>query len=90
MTLKQAKKILNENKPKLVHLAEELIAKETLEGEELEAAFSGAAPPPSSKAAAKPAPVPAKAATKTKTKPARKKAPLIPTPFPEQAPATPD
>jgi len=84
-----ARKILTENKPRLVYLAETLIAKETLEGEELEAAFSGAAPPP--EAVAKPAPVSAEAKTKTK-KPSLKKAkaPLIPHPLPKQAPAASD
>lgn len=86
-----ATKILTKNKRKLVHIAKKLVAQETLEGEELEAAFSGTAPPPSSKATAKPAPVPVKAATKAKTKkPALKKAPLISPPFPEQAPVPSD
>ncbi len=35
-----ASKVLRENKPRLVHLAERLIAKENLEGAELEAAFT--------------------------------------------------
>ena len=85
-----ARKILTKNKPKLVCIAEKLVAQETLEGEELEAVFGEAAPSPPSEAVAKPAPIPAKAATKTKTKPALKKAPLVPSPFPEQAPATSD
>jgi len=41
-----ALKILTENKDKLTLLAESLVAKETLEGEALEAVFSGKAPPP--------------------------------------------
>jgi len=85
-----ARKILTKNKPKLVRIAEKLVAQETLEGEELEAVFGEAAPSPPSEAAAKPAPIPAKAVTKTKTKPALKKAPLVPHPFPKQAPATSD
>ena len=40
-----ALKILTENKDKLTLLAESLVAKETLEGEALEAVFSGKAPP---------------------------------------------
>ncbi len=35
-----AKKLLEENRPRLVHLAEKLLSKETLEGPELEAAFT--------------------------------------------------
>jgi cell division protease FtsH len=35
-----AKKLLAENRPRLVHLAKKLLVKETLEGPELEAAFS--------------------------------------------------
>ncbi|MDH5695469.1 MAG: ATP-dependent zinc metalloprotease FtsH [Dehalococcoidia bacterium] len=35
----KAKKILTENKSRLIHLAEKLVAQETLEGAELEAAF---------------------------------------------------
>lgn len=34
-----SKKVLEENKPRLVHLAERLLAKETPEGQELEAVF---------------------------------------------------
>jgi cell division protease FtsH len=41
-----AKKILTENKAKLVKLAEKLIAQETLEGEEMESIFSDAVPSP--------------------------------------------
>jgi cell division protease FtsH len=35
-----AKKILEENRPRLVHLTRKLLAKETLEGPELEATFT--------------------------------------------------
>jgi len=35
-----AKALLQENRPRLVHLAEKLIVKETLEGAELDAAFT--------------------------------------------------
>jgi cell division protease FtsH len=35
-----AKKLLKENRPRLIHLAKKLLVKETLEGPELEAAFS--------------------------------------------------
>ncbi len=64
-----ANKILTENKPKLIQIAERLITQETLEGEELEALFSGAptkpalepTPTPAAKADAKPKPIPKKA-----------------------------
>jgi cell division protease FtsH len=36
----KVREVLQENKPRLVHLAEKLISKETLEGPELEAAFT--------------------------------------------------
>ncbi|MDD5127273.1 MAG: ATP-dependent zinc metalloprotease FtsH, partial [Dehalococcoidales bacterium] len=72
-------KILTENKEKLKSLAEKLIAKETLEGPELEAAFGevGApkAPPP-----VKPTTTPAPVEPKVQTEPAEtpKKAPTVP------------
>ncbi|MBI2830024.1 MAG: ATP-dependent zinc metalloprotease FtsH [Chloroflexi bacterium] len=42
----RAKQVLTENKQKLVQLAERLIARETLEGDELEAFFNEPVPPP--------------------------------------------
>jgi len=83
-----AKKILAENKPKLIHVAETLIAQETLEGKELDSLLNQPVPSPVPEATATPTPTPAKATTKTKRMP--KKAPIIPQPFPKQAPATPD
>jgi cell division protease FtsH len=84
-----AQKILTENKPRLIHIAEKLIAQETLEGEELESVLSEPVPPPS-EATATPAPTPATTKAKTKPAPKLKKAPTIPHPLPKQAPATPD
>lgn len=83
-----AKKILTENKPKLIHVAETLIAQETLEGKELDSLLNQPVPSPVPQATATPTPTPARATTKTKRLP--KKAPIIPQPFPKQAPATPD
>ncbi len=80
-----AKKILTENKPKLVQIAEQLITEETIEGEVLEALFSGAVPPSSPKIKEKPASAAAKA--DTKAKPLPKKTPDI-VQQPKQAPAT--
>ncbi len=83
-----AKRVLTENKPKLIHVAETLIAQETLEGEELNSLLNQPVPSPVPQATATPTPTPAKATTKTKRLP--KKAPIIPQPFPKQAPATPE
>ncbi len=83
-----AKRVLAENKPKLIQIAEELITKETLEGDELEALFNEPTSAAMPEATATPTPTPAKATTKTKRMP--KKAPIIPQPFPKQAPAAPD
>ena len=80
-----AKKILTENRPKLIQIAEQLINQETIEGAELEALFNGPIPSPSSETKETPASTPARA--KNKTKPVREKAPDI-VQQPKQAPAT--
>jgi cell division protease FtsH len=81
----QAKKILTENKARLVHIAEKLIVQETIEGEELEATFTE---PLSTKAKAPSPPKPVAAATTAKAKPAAKKAKASPRLVPKQAPAS--
>jgi len=83
----QAKKILTENKPRLVHIAEKLIVQETMEGKELEATFTE---PIGTKAKAKapPTPKPVAEATKAQAKPAPKKAKVSPRLTPKQAPAS--
>jgi cell division protease FtsH len=81
----QAKKILTENKPRLVHIAEKLIAQETIEGEELEATFTE---PLSTKAKVPSAPKPVAEETKAKAKSAAKKAKVSPRLVPKQAPAS--
>ena len=73
-----AKTILTENKERLIKIAEELIAKETLEGEALETLLNESVPPTPKVAPAKPAPTSAKVKVKTRT--ARKKAPILPEP----------
>ena len=78
-----ATKILTENKERLVKIAKELIVKETLEAEELEAVLSESAAP-SRKAAAKAASAPAKPKAKTKTVP--KEAEILPEPPAETSP----
>ncbi|MFC1965541.1 ATP-dependent zinc metalloprotease FtsH [Chloroflexota bacterium] len=86
-----AQNTLTENKPKLVLLAKALIAKETLEGAELEALLSQSAksPPPQTTPAVSSKPV---EAITEKPKPSLKgkKAPILPRPLPKQAPATSD
>ena len=86
-----AKTILNENKQKLIQIAQRLIAEETLEGEELEALFNEPVESTPQEAPTMPAPAPVEA-TAEKPKPRRKakKAPIIPGPLPKQAPAMPD
>jgi cell division protease FtsH len=83
-----AKGILTKNRPILVKLAEKLIEKETIEGEELDAIF-GELPPPAPPETV-PTPAPVEATAKTKRVPKPKQAPTISPPFPKQAPATPD
>lgn len=88
-----ARQILTENKPKLIQVAERLVAQETLEGEELEAAFSKAAPRPArrrTKAAPVPAPVEPVAEAGPTPRRASKKASPVPRLVPEQTPATSD
>jgi len=80
-----AKKILTENKPKLIQIAEQLITQETIEGGELEALFNEPVLSPSPEAKERPTSTPAKANTKTKS--VLKKAAGI-TQRPKQAPAT--
>jgi cell division protease FtsH len=73
-----AKTILTENKERLKKIAGELIAKETLEGETLEALLNESVPPTPKIAPAKLAPTSAKVKVKTRT--TRKKAPILPEP----------
>jgi len=88
-----AKKILTENKPKLVHIAEKLIAQETLEGGELEALFSESVSKPAKKrvkATTTPVPIEPIAEAEPERKPKLKKAPAVPRLLPEQTPAASD
>ncbi len=86
-----AKTILLENKPKLIQIAQKLIAEETLEGEGLEALFNEPVEPTPQKPPPVPAPAPVEAeAEKPKPSPKARKAPIIPSPLPKQAPATSD
>ncbi|MFC2044370.1 ATP-dependent zinc metalloprotease FtsH [Chloroflexota bacterium] len=75
---KVAKKILAENREKLIHLAQKLITEETIENEELEALFSETTAPPTSALApalqtpSTPLPVPVEATINTEPAPKRK------------------
>lgn len=86
----RSRKVLTENKERLIYLAQRLIARETLEGEELEALLTGPIPSPQPEvkveAAATPSPTPEPVTAKHKGKAG--KAPLITEHLPKQVPAT--
>jgi cell division protease FtsH len=84
----KAKRLLTKNRARLVHITEKLIAEETIEGEELERAFTE---PITAKTKAQVSAVTPKAsATETKpgVKPAAKKETAAPQLIPKQAPAS--
>jgi cell division protease FtsH len=86
-----AKKVLGDNKSKLVNLAEKLIEKETLEGEELEAVFNSLSVPgarPKIKKTDIPAPI--LPVPETEPAPLLKKVPGVPQFVPKQTPAPSD
>ncbi len=86
-----AKKILTENKQKLIQLAKRLLAQETIEGKELDALLSGAIPSKSArKARVKPIPVPVEPVAEKEPAAQPRKAPAVPRFVPKQTPATPD
>ena len=87
-----AKNILSENKPRLIHIAEKLIAQETLEGEELEALFRETAPESKAEVTTTATPVPVEPVVEPKPASKRipKKAPAVPQLLPKQTPATSD
>ncbi len=90
---KVATEILAKNKSKLIQLTEKLIAKETLEGEELEAIFKKSTPKPAKKKAKvtpTPAPVELLAEVKPKPEPKLKKTLPVPRLVPKQTPAASD
>jgi cell division protease FtsH len=84
----EAKRILTENKQRLIHIAGKLIAQETLEGEELDALFNEPIPSPIPEATATSTPKPVKASPKTKAKSVPKKTGVSPQLLPKQAPAS--
>jgi cell division protease FtsH len=85
-----AQDILIKCKDRLVSISEQLMVKETLEGEELEAILSETKPKPSAKVKpeAKPVPVEPVGETEPATRP--QKAPIVPRLVPKQTPAAPD
>jgi len=86
-----ARKILVKNKAKLIQIAEKLIDKETLEGEELDALFQEKpkSTPTKPKTPSAPVPIPTKVGAKSRT--TDKKTPAtLPRLVPKQAPATSD
>jgi cell division protease FtsH len=80
-----AQKLLTENKPKLIQIAEKLIIQETIEGEELEALFNEPVPSPPPETKEEPTSTLAKAKTKTKPVPNKTRGIVQ---RPKQAPAT--
>jgi cell division protease FtsH len=80
----EARRLLTSNRKRLVHIAEKLIAQETIEGEELELAFTE---PLSVKPKARPATQPVAEPPKAKAKTASKKT-APPQIIPKQAPAS--
>jgi cell division protease FtsH len=86
-----ARDILIENKDKLVELADKLITKETLEGEELDEIFKDIAPkPPAEPPKVTPTPVPIEPVAEVIPEEKPKKAPGVPRLIPKQTPASPD
>ncbi len=87
-----ASSLLIKNKSKLIYIAEKLIEKETLEGEELEAVLKEISPKPKAKTTIKTKPVPVEPVQETKPAPKHipKKVPPVPELLPEQTPAPSD
>lgn len=86
-----AKKILRENKDKLTKIAETLMEKETLEGDELDELFERLdGKKPKKKEAKTAATTAEKTAESPKQKRKTKKTPIIPEPLPGQSPVMPD
>ncbi|MBA7597588.1 ATP-dependent zinc metalloprotease FtsH [subsurface metagenome] len=83
----EARRLLTENKKRLIHITKKIIAQETIEGKELELAFTE---PLSAKTKVKVTATPkaAKTATKAMAKPAPKKGEAAPQFIPKQAPAS--
>jgi cell division protease FtsH len=86
-----AKKVLVDNKEKLVELAKKLIEKETLEGEELESILKTLSiPAPKRRIKKTDIPAPIQPAPEGELLPQPKKAPTVPQLVPKQTPAPSD
>ena len=85
-----ARKILTENKSKLVQIVERLIVKETMDGDELEALIEGPVTSPEQEPVVASSPAAETVKTKPKTKSKTRKTPPIPQLIPKQTPATSD
>ncbi len=83
-----ARNILTENKARLLQIAQKLIAKETLDGEELEAIFKEPITSIRLETVPAPTPTPVEAVTETEPAPKSKRAPIGH--LPNEAPATSD
>ncbi len=83
-----ARKVVSENKAKLMRLAQKLIAEETVEGAELEASFAGGTSAVSETSVSL-APMPAEAPSKSEPAAKPKRPRVVPHPLPE-APAASD
>jgi len=85
-----AREVLTKHKDKLMAIAEELMARETLEGEELAAILSETAPRPLKKVKPELKPVPVEPVAEAERATEPKKAPMVPRLLPKQTPASPD
>ena len=85
-----AQDILTKHNDRLAQIAEQLIARETLEGEELRNLLSEKAPKPTKKAKLEPKPVPVEPVGETEPVTRPQKAPIVPQLVPKQTPAAPD
>ena len=85
-----AQDILTKHNDRLAQIAEQLIARETLEGEELRNLLSEKAPKPAKKAKSEPKLVPVEPVSEAEPVARPQKAPIVPRLVPKQTPATPD
>ncbi len=87
---KTAQEILSKYHDRLVVVAGELMAKETLEGDDLEAILSETKPKPSAKVKPEAKPVPVEPVSEAEPATRPQKAPIVPRLVPKQTPAAPD
>ncbi|NQT31213.1 MAG: AAA family ATPase, partial [Deltaproteobacteria bacterium] len=85
----EARHILTKNKKRLIHIAEKLIAQETIEGDELEAAFTESLSTRKKVEVPTPPPAPPAEEPKAEVKPAPGKPRVVPQIVPKQAPPSP-